>query len=936
MKITTDTNNRWLKEALYWEVIPMEKLDALLRSKTVLQEDTDWWDTQHGIFDHWQTPNERNFILNLMKKCKRINNNGKYYLQVHYFSKGDIGRVFPKMSYSLGVMRRPVRHWLCDGLYYDIDIINCHPTLLYYIATLPHNVEAGFSEPVNLKKYLDNREVTLKLAQKFWKIDRETAKILYITLINGGGWKNILMKKGNVPEEEAEKAPQYIKNFKKEVNMIRNLLKATNSEFYALVTKDKNTAWEKDNRFISYYLQAYEEIFLEHIIKTAHEMRILSTNFKEIVLCHDGVMMLKSLFKRHTIDDFINEVNKSIVERFETNRIKVKVKEFDEADTVAGKLDLEGITVDESYTDPFEKIYGIRREDPLKDDDNFLASLFCNKQQHLYQYCNDVIYKLNPDTGLYKAISKKKLCDEYVDYMDGIVKLSEERKSLQLEILEKSLYKAYVIKIKQIEDWIKANVSATLQMPFMDGDDENIEHNYITDLLKMADKMKADINNKQKKKICNQASKVQVVNRCLEIFTNDDFENLLDENMNLLGFDNGVIDVDDDCCFRSAKPDCNEYVNMSCGYNFPDMSNEKIREKMEKDKAEIMSKIRNIFLHEEDMWYMLKALSRCLRGDSNYEEILHFIKGEGSNGKGLLMCLVRMAFGAYYFPLDWSELCAPQADTRNPHLYGAVKKRVIECAEPAADYEFHSDTIKKMTGNDIMLVRTNYQKEDTPFKMGHLFIPLNHFAKFNNDTEGYSMIRRIKGVEFPFVFPKEEDFNPDLTFEYNDKTYKKHKKRDEIFKDKVTKGYYSQAFMLILIDAYRKYKKEGLILTPYFKETTEFFLWNLSNDRGWFDENLVEDEKYNLDAQQVYREWKKDTDRKLGYDKWKTKAKEFLGDCFPSNAVKTYDIKQFKGDDWEEVAEDDGCLGKRTRRALVGYRFSDDKIKELSTSSYGY
>ena len=37
-----------------------------------------------------------------------------------------------------------------------------------------------------------------------------------------------------------------------------------------------------------------------------------------------------------------------------------------------------------------------------------------------------------------------------------------------------------------------------------------------------------------------------------------------------------------------------------------------------------------------------------------------------------------------------------------------------------------------------------------------------------------------------------------------------------------------------------------------------------------------------------------------------------------------------------EVAEDDGCLGKRTRRALVGYRFSDDKIKELSTSSYGY
>ena len=930
MKINTDTNNRWLKEATYWEVIPMEKLDALLRSKTVLRDDTDWWDSQFGIFDHWQTPNERNFVLNLMKKAKRINNTGKYYLQVQYFSKGDIGRVFPKMSYSLGVMRRPVRHWLCDGLYYDIDIINCHPTLLYYIATLPHNVEAGFSEPIHLKKYLDEREETLQLAIDYWKIDRETAKILYITLINGGGWKNILMKNGNVPEDEAKTAPQYIKNFKKEVNMIRNLLKATNSEFYALVTKDKNTSWEKDNRFISFYLQAYEEIFLEQIVKVAHEMRILSTNFKEIILCHDGVMILKSLFKKHSIEAFINEVNKSFVERYESDRIKVKVKDFDEAVTVAGKLDLEGITVDTEYTDPFEKIYGIRREDPLKDDDNFLALLFCNKQRNLYQFCNESIYKLNSDTGLYKVIPKSQLCDEYVEYMGGIVELSEERKSLQLEIMEKSLYKSYCIKLKQIEDWIKANVSATLQMPFMDGDDENIEHNYITNILLRADKQQSDINNKQKKKILNQSSKVQLVNRCLEILTNADFENLLDENMNLLGFDNGVIDVDNNCHFRAARPEDNEFVNMSVGYNFPNLHDVKVADEMEKRKAEIISKISNIFLEEEDMWYMLKALSRCLRGDSNYEEILHFVKGVGSNGKGLLMCLVRIAFGAYYYPLDWTELCNPQGDTRNPHLYGAVKKRVIEVSEPADDFEFHSDTVKKMTGNDIMLVRTNYQKEDTPFKMGHLFIPLNHFAKFNSNTEGYSMKRRIKGVEFPFVFPKEEDFDPTLFFEYKGHKIPLHKQRDAIFKKKVESGYYSQAFMLILIDAYRKYKKEGLILTPYFKESTNFFLKNLSNDRAWFDENLVKDEDYTLDAMQVYKEWKKDTDRKLGYNKWKTKAKEFLGNCFPLNAVKCYDIAQFSNGEWEEEDAD----GKRTRKAIVGYRFSDDKIKEVKPSYY--
>ena len=84
---------------------------------------------------------------------------------------------------------------------------------------------------------------------------------------------------------------------------------------------------------------------------------------------------------------------------------------------------------------------------------------------------------------------------------------------------------------------------------------------------------------------------------------------------------------------------------------------------------------------------------------------------------------------------------------------------------------------------------------------------------------------------------------------------------------------------------------------------------------------------------QVYKEWKKDTDRKLGYTKWKSKAKEFLGNCFPTNEAKCYDKSQFMVDDWEDEEDPEG---KRTRKAIVGYRFSDDKIKELQSSTSSY
>ena len=77
-------------------------------------------------------------------------------LCVKYFSKSKWGRIYPKKCINLGIMRRPIRHFLCSDLYYDIDIKNCHPTILYNVCQ-HYNIKTK-----SIKKYVLHRDEVIK------------------------------------------------------------------------------------------------------------------------------------------------------------------------------------------------------------------------------------------------------------------------------------------------------------------------------------------------------------------------------------------------------------------------------------------------------------------------------------------------------------------------------------------------------------------------------------------------------------------------------------------------------------------------------------------------------------------------------------------------------------------------------------------------------
>lgn len=86
----------------------------------------------------------------------------------------------PGLGPSLQTIPRTVRHIIAAALYYDIDIINCAPTLLSQ-----HCIKHDIPTP-NLASYVSQREAQFAELMKATELDREGAKSLVLAMFNGG------------------------------------------------------------------------------------------------------------------------------------------------------------------------------------------------------------------------------------------------------------------------------------------------------------------------------------------------------------------------------------------------------------------------------------------------------------------------------------------------------------------------------------------------------------------------------------------------------------------------------------------------------------------------------------------------------------------------------------------------------------------------------
>lgn len=277
------------------------------------------------------------------------------------------------------------------------------------------------------------------------------------------------------------------------------------------------------------------------------------------------------------------------------------------------------------------------------------------------------------------------------------------------------------------------------------------------------------------------------------------FEESLDDNKNILNFQGDVYDFDT-LQFRKVSPD--DRVTKSVGYSIPEIDIHQ--------RNKIMDFLHSIMANDSQVNYLLIWLASCLDGYNN-DENFHVLKGTGRNGKGVLRDLIAETFGScsrgYYGTIVSSMLTKerPSSDKPVADLLHIKGKRFLAANEPEKSAKINDGFMKFLTGNDPINGRWLNSNEEITFWPQHsLCILCNDVPKLDANDEAVWDRNRI--IDFPYKFVA----NP---------VGDKQKKINKNLKTEM-KGLGPQ-FMLILLEYYVKYKKEGLEPTEDVMKATD-------------------------------------------------------------------------------------------------------------------
>lgn len=304
---------------------------------------------------------------------------------------------------------------------------------------------------------------------------------------------------------------------------------------------------------------------------------------------------------------------------------------------------------------------------------------------------------------------------------------------------------------------------------------------------------------------------------CLELeFYNGNFYKIIDQDKDILGFDNGIYDLAQGV-FRNATS--SDYISFSTNYEFEVIPEDS------KEYVELMDLLRKILPDPEVCHFTLKSLASCLDGHTR-DENFYIWSGKnniGGSGKSTLTDLLLRSLGDYGTISPISLITKPResANSANSALYNIKNKRVVIFQEPGAKDYIQSDIIKSLTGGDLVSCRELHSSQIEFKPMAKLFVCTNRLPNIT-ETDG-GTVRRLKITEFTSKF-------------VDDPTEPNEFKIDRELKNKLDN--YKLVFMNILIKYYRIYKSEGLVPPEYIVHVTKKYENNNNMIKAFMDENI--------------------------------------------------------------------------------------------------
>ena len=178
---------------------------------------------------------------------------------------------------SLETLEQDIRATLCSELYTDIDIVNCHPTLITQYAKRYFNIDLPY-----IQKYVDNRQGFFDKMRDEYDLEESIVKNAIIIVLYNGAIK--INHRDSVDFINKNIIPNDILEMKKEMKLLYKLIKESNmyNDLYQyLVTQDKNI----QGSFMAYVIQTEERRCLDSMLDILDELDI-----QVDVLSYDGCM----------------------------------------------------------------------------------------------------------------------------------------------------------------------------------------------------------------------------------------------------------------------------------------------------------------------------------------------------------------------------------------------------------------------------------------------------------------------------------------------------------------------------------------------------------------------------------------------------------------------------------------------------------------------
>jgi phage/plasmid-associated DNA primase len=314
-----------------------------------------------------------------------------------------------------------------------------------------------------------------------------------------------------------------------------------------------------------------------------------------------------------------------------------------------------------------------------------------------------------------------------------------------------------------------------------------------------------------------------------------------DENPHLLGFLNGVYELNNDV-FRQGKAD--DYISRVVPYEW--------RESTADELNKVDEHFAKVFPIEDERALFWQIMASCIHGQL-LERFIIFT-GKGANSKDSIMTnLIPAVLGEHYYRANNSCLTQQQNGDMNAAIANMHKKRIVVYSEPNANTTLKTSLIKEMTGSKMLNFRAPYQGDGSKTMMCATHIMLCN-DKPLLDVVDDAIQRRLIILPFRATFKNKDEI-------------KNYEDMDYIFEGSNTVK--SEEFineirlhvMNNLIKSYKTFRRNGydILNIPkqiqeeaktYINDSCEFATWFLNNYE------FVEDRMQIVKADDVYKAYR--------------------------------------------------------------------------------